>query len=173
MLKRALIGLAVLLSIVAFIFYYKLGGNQPLEFKLVSHPEFYVVGEYFEGRYNDPKVEKLFFDAKARAERNEDYTLTVINYPAEQKGKIIKQFIGAGTLNKPDTLLEDVEVKTIPRHQAVFTTINSHNFVMPTPEDVRSEALKFAESNNYNLDSLTYETYVSERELKVSFPVKK
>ncbi|UII33833.1 hypothetical protein LVD17_08395 [Fulvivirga ulvae] len=172
MLKRALIGLMVLISIVAFIFYYKLGGNQPLEFRMVSHPEFYVTGEYFKGRYNDPAAERLFFDAKARAGRSSQATLVIINYPSEEKGKVIKQFIGAGMPHKPDTLFEKVEVKRVPRQQIIYTTIRSHNFVMPTPEDVKAGALEFAKEKGVTLDSLTWETYISERELKVCFPLK-
>ena len=162
----------MLLSIVAFIFYYKLGGNQPLDFKLASHPEFYVAGEYFKGRYNDPKAENLFFEAKARAEKYENATLTIINYPSLENGKIIRQFIGAGMPQKPDTIIENIEVRKVPRQQMIFTTIKSHNFVMPTPESVREEALNFAKEKGYTLDSITYEIYASERELTVSFPVK-
>ena len=172
MIKRVLIGLVVLLSIIAFIFYYKLGGNQPLEFRMASHPEFYIVGGYFKGRYNDPKAEKLFFDAKARAERSTDATLMIINYPSEEKGKVIKQFIGAAMPQKPDTLTEQVEVRQVPSQQIIFTTINSHNVVMPTPEEVRGKAVEFARGKGVEIDSATWETYISERELKVIFPVK-
>ncbi|MBL6446171.1 hypothetical protein JMN32_07620 [Fulvivirga sp. 29W222] len=173
MLKRILIGLTALLSIVAFIFYYKLGGNQPLEYKLETSPEFYIVGKYFEGRYNDPEAEQLFFDAKSRAERDGNANLTIINYPSKENGKIIKQFIGAGRPQKPDTIIKNIEVKRIPRQQIIFALINSHNFVMPSPEDVKKGALKFALEKGVEIDTITWETYTSDRELIVSFPLKK
>ncbi|ELR70706.1 hypothetical protein C900_03479 [Fulvivirga imtechensis AK7] len=171
MVKRILIALLILLAIVTFIFYYKLGGSQPLEFKKASHPEFYVTGQYFEGKYHDPKIEKLFFDAKARTEKEQGATLTIVNYGIHGD-KIIRQFIGTGTLTPPGQLPAPLEVRKFPRHEVIFTEIASHNVVMPTPGEVLKKARVFAEEYGYELDTISYESYISDRELKVSFLVK-
>lgn len=170
MLKRVLIALVILFAIVAVIFYYKLGGSQPLEFKKASHPEFYIVGQYFEGKYHNPKIKKLFFDAKARAEREPEAMLTIVNYGNDEK--IIRQFIGAGTLTPPVQVPDSLEVRTFPRHEVIFAEIASHNVVMPTPDEVLEKAQAFAKEYGYELDTISYETYISDRELKVSFLVK-
>lgn len=173
MLKRFLIGLGTLLVIVAVIFYYKMGGSQDLKFKKAILPAFYVVGNYFEGRYNDPEIKKLFFNAKERAEQEASAALTVINYGTNEDGTLVRQFIGSGSLQKPEHIPDHLELRSLPRHEAIFTEIVAHNVVMPTPEEVLEEAKLFAWEKDYKLDTLSYETYISDRELKVTFLLKK
>ncbi|MEX2336679.1 MAG: hypothetical protein WD555_05355 [Fulvivirga sp.] len=173
MLKRFFIALAVLLSIIAVIFYYKLGGSKPLTFKVTSHPTIHVMGAYFEGKYNDPQLEKLFFNARERAEAIPGAALTVVNYQNDQNHNIIKQFIGSGTRIKPQHIPDQLELRTFARHNAISTTIAVHNAVMPTAETVSAEAKKIAKEEGYQIDSLSLEIYTSEWELKIIFPVKK
>lgn len=172
MLKRVLIGLGVLVAIVAIIFYYTLGGGEQLEFTLTSYPEFYVTGRYFEGKYHAPEAKKQFFAAKERAESQPGATLTIINYRMDSP-KEVRQFIGTGSTEKPTHVPDSLEVRTFPAHHVIHTTINAHNLVMPTPEEVREKAAEFARSKGYQLDTLSYESYISDRELRVNFPVRK
>lgn len=173
MLKRFLIALGVLLLIIAIIFYYKLGGSKELDFEIISREKTYVIGEHFKGKPNDPKIEKLFLEARARAKKDAYAALTVVNYQTDEDNKTIEQFIGSATLKKPHEIPDHLQMLEIPAHTAVFTIINAHNFVMPTPEKVRAAAQTFASKNNQKLDTLSLETYISDRELRISFPLKR
>lgn len=171
MIKRVLVALGILVAIIAIIFYYTLGGSQALEFSHATHPAFYIQGHYFEGKYNDPVLEGYFFEAREMAEADASGFLTIINYGMNAERPVIRQFIGSASLQKP-AARGGTEIRKFPRHQVIFTKITAHNLVMPSPDEVLEAAREFVEEKGLVLDTISYDTYISERELKVSFVVK-
>ena len=160
-------GVAILLStIIVIAVYFGLGGAEPLVFEKETKTVLKVYGQPFQGKYKDPRIEKLFVEARQFAIDNEDATLAIINYDTTDEDSV-KQFIGF--ISDKDYSQMFVEMKEVT---FVKAKINSHNLVMPRPDKVLEEATDFAEQNGLKLDDLSIEIYYKESDLEVLFPCK-
>ena len=158
----------LVLTAIGYYLYRQLGGNPPLEFTTTTQ-SFTVYGEDFSGSYNSSLVENIFLRAKELSSSTNSY-LTVVNYGSDEEAKLIEQFIG---IWKPDeknsTIPEGYTVKNFESTTLILTSINTHNSVMPKPEEVREQAIKFGSENGLLLTNITIEVYKSDRELNVYF----
>ena len=160
-------GVAILLAtIIIVIVYFSLGGAEPLVFEKETKPLLRVYGQSFQGKYDDPSIEKLFVDAREFALANDDATLAIVNYNTFSEDSV-KQFIGF--ISSKDYSQKFIELKEVT---FVKTKINAHNLVMPTPEQVLEEATSFAKESGLKLDDLSIEIYHQESDLEVLFPCK-
>ncbi|MBL3654576.1 hypothetical protein [Fulvivirga sediminis] len=171
MLKKIILGILMVALVGSFIFF-KLGGGEELEFQVKSYPHLYISGKEYIAKYNDPKMEDLFFEAKEIAEQRGDCDLTVVNYLTPVMKDSVRQFIGVTSADS--TIISGLafnDVRTF--HNAMFlkTIITAHNLVMPRPEDVREEAKKYADQQGYKLDNYTIELYKDSRDMEIYFPI--
>jgi len=167
MKKYIIVGI-VFIGAVVFAINMYLGGSEELTFSKESK-SLWFKGERFRGRYSDPKIEELFFNARELAMENDRYTLAVINYQAPED--TVDQAVGVIS----DAAIELGEMTTQKAFDQDFlkTIITSHNLVMPKPEEVMRAAKKYASNQNLLIDdSWTLEIYEGERTLKVLIPIK-
>ena len=160
----------IFVILVVSLSYLWLGGGQNLEYKVERLSEFYIVGKEYSGSYNSSKLEELFFSMKTEALKKSS-SLVVVNYESDtlDNGKI-HQFIGYKSEDVPHEE-NALQLLKIEAGEYVATEIESHNFVMPKPEDVREGASEHVAAQGVILDSVSIEIYRGERELQILFPI--
>lgn len=176
MKKIAIYGtIIVVLAGIAWYAYHRLGGEEVLAFEAVPAQRYAMAGVLFEGKYNDRKLEAVFYKVKAARESDAlPGTLAVLDSAlAEEKSKkgIVHQFIGvllAAGAPRP-ALPEGFVWREVSMPGAVRTTIKSHNLVMPNPRSVRQQAAAHAAKMGKSLGRVTMEQYHSDRALVVAF----
>jgi hypothetical protein len=167
MTKKYQIVAALILStlIIGFI-YYQLGGTEPIDFQITPKDKLTIYGAPFKGKYDDPKIEALFVEAREHVVSHPNSSLAIINYFLQDKDSV-NQFIGY--VSEEDFDLPSVQMKEVT---FVKTEILAHNMVMPRPDVVQEEALSFANLNGLKLDDFSIEIYHDERSLEILFPTK-
>ncbi|UII28225.1 hypothetical protein LVD15_07310 [Fulvivirga maritima] len=171
MVKKIILGILTVALVGTFIFF-KLGGGETLDFQEKDYPHLYISGKEYVAKYNDPKMEKLFFQAKKIAEQRGDCNLTVVNYLTPVMKDSVRQFIGVTSTDS--TIISGMafnDVRTFHNARFLSTVITAHNLVMPRPEDVREEANNYAEKQGYKLDEYTIEVYKDSRDMEIYFPI--
>ena len=84
----------------------------------------------------------------------------------------VKLFIGVKLNAGASDFPEGYERLTIPASNAIRATIEAHNVVMPSPENIELLMKEKATQLNLRIQDFTIEQYFSERELTIEIPVK-
>lgn len=161
-----------------FYLYYRLGGFETYGFEVVKVEGYQIAGKPFEGKYYDPVMGDIFVEVKESINKpGLEGTLVIVNYQIgseKSKGGMIKQFVGVLLEKSSDMDLPDgFEWRKIEAGKAIRTLITSHNLVMPKPETLQQKAEEVAITENVQLQGLTIEQYISDRELVIEWPVMK
>lgn len=163
--------IAALIIVVVGATYLWLGGGQTLEFQVKEKSSFYIVGSDYKGPYNGSELERIFFDTRQKSETSQS-DLVVLNYDNDslREGQV-HQLVGIEHASLP-TNTDGSDVVEMKSGKYLFTTINAHNLVMPKPESVRSQAVKFAADLGLKPDeNISIEIYHGRRSLEILFPL--
>lgn len=165
------IGVAILVLIVGYTY---LGGLNKVEITLESVSDYNLVGIHYEGSEKGEDIEEAFTQAREYLLNNRlNGVLTLVHYnDSTLSEKQVKLFVGiklnAGTSDLP----KGYKRLTIPASNAIRATIEAHNVVMPTPENIEKSMIEKATQLNLRLQNFTIEQYLSERNLLIEMPVK-
>lgn len=136
-----------------------------MQFEIVTDFDLTVYGSTIRERYNSDSLEEQFFKAREMISKGQD--LVVVNYH-ELAEDTVHQLIGiSGTETKAGWQ------KRSFRGDYIKTIIDAHNLVMPTPGQVRGQAVDYAKSQSKSInEDYTIELYEAENALVVYFPLK-
>lgn len=169
MVKKIVI--AALIILVVGTTYLFLGGGEKLEFKVEDKPAFYIAGSDYIGSYKGEELERIFFEARKKSKATQS-DLVVLNYDNDSLRKgLIHQLIGIEYSNFPADS-NSTEIVEMRSGKYIVTTIKAHNLVMPKPESVRNQAVRFAAALGLQPENVSIEIYHDERSLEILFPLK-
>ncbi|MBN7817885.1 hypothetical protein [Algoriphagus pacificus] len=170
MKKRFAIG-ALLLVIMMGVGYWgfdKMGGNNPIEIKVIDKNPPTLVGLFYRGTPQDPALEKAFKSVESQKGLHPGSFLHTIYY-SEPAGKLdtLEVFIGIDQ-NLP---IAEFELKDFEESQYLLATIRGSKWVMPNPTTVQEKLKEFASSNQLKLTGIFIDKIVSESEVQVLAPI--
>ncbi|MTI31667.1 hypothetical protein [Xanthovirga aplysinae] len=175
MSKKIILRLALFLFLgVASIVYIQLGGFNEVKISVKENINYTLIGKSFEGRYKSKEVKNIFFDTRRLLEEGELHGTLAIIYdqdPSENEGNM-KSFTGI-ILEKPISKIpKGFEERKFKAFTVVQAQINAHPLVMPTPEKIKEKLKIYAQEQGLELQDISIEKLVGERELVVEIPVK-
>lgn len=149
-----------------------MGGFDPIVIEKVDKPTLHFAGIRFKGQYDDPDLKESFVRVKELSGEISEGSLVIINQePQIYSAGYVDHFIGI-VKSEPFTNLPSIfEVRHIMAQSGYEVTITAHNFVMPSPEKIKSKVLMKSEAAGLRLKNYTVEAYESSRSLKIFFPV--
>ena len=170
---RITVASVIVLVILLYVFTL-LGGFEKVEVTLVNENKYYILGIPFNGKYNDPTLEDIYFEVKESKDKGVvQGEITVINYQlggdSTEQGWV-RQFIGI----KSDDKTKDngsLVILTQPTGEIIRAKVSSHNLVMPKPDEIDKLVMQMANELNVNVVNYTIERYVSDRELYIDTPI--
>ncbi|MEQ9426187.1 MAG: hypothetical protein RJQ09_17315 [Cyclobacteriaceae bacterium] len=162
------------LIVIATSIYYLLGGFKEFELKAYKGIEYDVAGVEFEGKYNDPKIEELFKQAKELVFSNEvGGTLCVIDYlDATAEEQQVHYFIGAILKNRVTELPPGYTVRKISSRGMLSITLDSHPLVRPKKDDIEARMFSLAGEKNLELENFFLEKHFEDNSVIVEGFVK-
>lgn len=171
--KVTLLAIVVAISVLVIGYMY-LGGLNKVDITLESVSDYNLVGTHYQGREKNEDIENAFITAREYLENGRlKGVLTLVHYNdstlAENR---VKLFIGVKLNEGTSDLPEGYNRLTIPASNAIRATIEAHNVVMPTPENIENSMVEKAAQLNLRLQNFTIEQYLSERNLLIEIPVK-
>lgn len=166
-LKVFLATVALLMTAVAVVYFY-LTKSQSVDVSLDKGENYRIAGKYYEGKYGDRELEKVFGQMRTLLEeeaiRGE---LTVVYYgdPQTETGRI-KNFIGI----LPETgsqIPDSLEVRTFSPENTITVRVHSHPSIMPRPNRIKEIMEEEAQTKGYELDSIFMEKYLGNEDIVV------
>lgn len=161
-------GLVLLVLIAGAAGYFYLTKSQSVNVRLEKGEKYRIAGKYYEGKYGDRQLEKIFGDMRTLLQQGDIAgELAVLYYgdPHNETGKV-KNFIGI-LPEQGAKIPESLEVRTYTPDHTLTIAIHSHPLVMPRPTRVRSMMEDEAEQNGYELDSIFLEKYLGNEDIVV------
>lgn len=171
--KVTLLAIVVAISVLVIGYFY-LGGLNKVTISLESVSDYNLVGIHYQGREKNEAIEKAFITAREHLENGRlNGVLTLVHYnDSTLADKQVKLFVGIKLNQGTSDLPEGYKRLTIPASNAIRATIEAHNVVMPTPENIEKSMIEKATQLNLRLQDFTIEQYLSERDLLIEIPVK-
>jgi predicted transcriptional regulator YdeE len=171
--KVTLLAIIVAISVLVIGYMY-LGGLNKVDITLESVSDYNLVGIHYEGKEKSEDIENAFITAREHIENGRlQGVLTLVHYnDSTIAEKRVKLFIGIKLNEGTSDLPEEYKRLTIPASNAIRATIEAHNVVMPTPENIEKSMVEKATQLNLRLQDFTIEQYLSERDLLIDIPVK-
>jgi predicted transcriptional regulator YdeE len=165
------IAVAILVLVIGYMY---LGGLNKVEITLESVSDYNLVGVHYQGRPKAEAIETAFFTAREHLDNGRlNGVLTLVHYnDTTLVDDHVKLFVGIKLNEGTSDLPEGYERLTIPASNAIRATIEAHNVVMPTPENIEISMKEKAAQLNLRLQDYTIEQYFSARELTIEIPVK-
>lgn len=176
MRRKYILQVLVVAVLIGLGGYTYLGGWRGVNYETVTLEEPYtLVGIAYEGKYDNPQVERNFRAIKAYIEQGTlEGTFAVVywKHPEDYDG-LIDQMMGVlyPASQVPAELPQDLTARALPGHQVVRATLTSHVAVMPAPGKVRRRMHDFAQTQGLRLDSISYEKLIGDWHLEVEMPV--
>ena len=161
-MKKTLL-VAAIIAVASFIVYRMLGGGGEVKFNVVTK-DLTIYGTPYLGKSKDLALKSLFESTRQLAiEKNSALVVIDYRYDAEDS---VKQFLGVISSDSIGPF--SVEFKEVKFLEA---DLGSNNFVMPLPDEVRSQAGEFARKSELLLEDFSLELYQKEN-LTILFPAK-
>lgn len=170
MRKKIGIG-ALLLLIIMGVGYWgfdRMGGNNPIEIKIVDKNPPTLIGLSYRGTPQDPELEQAFKSVEAQKGLHPGSSLHTIYY-SEPAGKLdtLEVFIGIDQ-NLP---IGEFEVMNFDESKYLLATIKSSKWVMPNPTTVQGKLREYASQNNLKLTGIFIDKIISKGEVQVIAPI--
>jgi hypothetical protein len=165
---KAFLAIVVLLITVAAVAYFYLTKSQSVEVSIQQGQKYRIAGKYYEGKYGDRALEKIFSQMRSLLEeeaiRGE---LTVLYYrdPETETGRI-KNFIGI-LPESGSQIPASLEVRSFSPENTITVRVHSHPAVMPRPNTIKEIMEEEVLSKGYELDSIFMEKYLSNEDIVV------
>ncbi len=167
--------LAIVVAIIVLVIgYFYLGGLNKVDITLESVSDYNLVGIHYQGKPKGEGIKTAFFLAQEHLEDGRlKGVLTLVHYnDTTLINDDVKLFIGVKLNAGASDFPEGYERLTIPASNAIRATIEAHNVVMPSPENIELLMKEKATQLNLRIQDFTIEQYFSERELTIEIPVK-
>lgn len=167
------IGVGVIVLLVIFVVLYfafdKMGGNNPIEIELVKSPPPTLVGKTFKGQPQDEELGNTFRSIERLLSLNPGKKIHTI-YFQEPGGKLdtMEVFVG---LDLPFAAAE-MESKTFSEVSYLVATVKGNKWVMPGPNKVKAKIEATAKELNLSLSGFFIDRIVSDTEVQVIAPIR-
>jgi hypothetical protein len=170
-MQKKLLFAAVILTLLIGFGYWgfdQLGGNNPVEIKLVNKKPESLLGNTFIGIPQDEKLAELF-KATLNQKSLKSGTFLHTIYEAEPGSKLdtMKVFVGINQLF-PE---EGFELKTFEEDRYLLAVITGSSWVMPGPKTIKAELENYAAKNDLKLSGIFIDKIIREDEVHVIAPV--
>lgn len=157
---------------VSLILYYILGGFKPVVYSVIPGGKYIIIGKEYIGVNNSNTLETLFTEVKEKINTSfTDGTLTIVyddeKYDAEYNQ--VGYFIGIYVQETPSAIPDGYTLREYGPSKTIRAVINSHNLVMPKPDNVRQKAIELAEAEGMKLSNYSLEKYFDNGTLEVDF----
>tara|TARA_R110002020_G_scaffold146487_1_gene321117 strand:- start:53 stop:568 length:516 start_codon:yes stop_codon:yes gene_type:complete len=171
MKKKFLLVISVLsvLVIVGYWGFDKLGGNTPIEVKLIEKQPENLVGLTYRGIPGNEDLGNIFRKMETQKGLHPGSHLHTI-YEVEPAGKLDTMIVFVGiNQNLPDA---ELEFRSFKNQSYLLAKIQSNKWVMASPETVKEKLLDFAQANQLELSGIYIDKIISKNEVQVIAPIK-
>jgi hypothetical protein len=166
------IALALIITTL-LILYDKLGGFNDPELTFEPVKEYVLAGSFFNGKTSDPKLEELFNEMRSvRDCDNVGGPLVMVWYEVPKSSKdSIQLFVGLEI--KPEDRFPDyLDSLHLEMNGLVRATLRKHASVMPGPSMIIDEIKEYADNQQYKLQNLVIDKYLSDTVVYTEIPLK-
>jgi hypothetical protein len=172
-MKRPYMFIAVALIITTLLILYDhLGGFKDPVLSFEPVREYSFAGNFFQGKTSDPLLEELFDEMRSLKNR-EHYNgpLVMVWYEIPESSKdSIQLFVGLELM--PDEHFPDhLDSLYLEMGGLVRATIRKHASVMPSPSLIIDKIKEHADSQQYKLQNLVIDKYLSDTLVYTEIPL--
>ncbi len=166
------IALALIITTL-LILYDKLGGFIDPELSFEPIREYVLAGSFFNGNTSDPKLEALFNEMRSVRDREKvSGPLVIVWYEVPESSKdSIQIFVGL-EIRPDDHFPDDLDSVHLEMNGLVRATLRKHASVMPSPLMIIDEIKEYAENQQYKLQNLVIDKYLSDTVVYTEIPLK-
>ena len=173
-MKKPYIFIVLALIITTLLILYdKLGGFSDPELSYESVKEYVIAGRFFNGNTSDPKLEDLFNEMRSVKDREKVVgPLVMVWYEVPESSKdSVQLFVGLEIL--PDDRFPDhLDSVHLEMNGLIRANIRKHASVMPSPSLIINEIKKYADNQQYKLQDLVIDKYLSDTVVYTEIPLK-
>lgn len=172
MTKTSIAVLVVLLLVSLPIFYWQLGGFNPIRITIEDRGDMKLLGLTYRGTPQDPGMLGTFQRIEEIINKYPQSRLHTL-YNIEPAGKLdtLEVFIGVEYQEEINEQ-EDLDLREIECSQVVVAKIEAHRLVMPSPEKVKSQIESFATNENISTRGIYVDKIIDNRRVEVIAPVR-
>jgi hypothetical protein len=155
------------------ILYDKLGGFSDPELSYEPVKEYIMAGRFFNGNTSNPELEELFNEMRSVKDREKvDGSLVMVWYEVPESSKdSVQLFVGLEIL-PDDHFPGHLDSVHFEMNGLVRATIRKHASVMPSPSMIINEIKEYADNQQYNLQELVIDKYLSDTVVYTEIPLK-
>lgn len=172
MIKRLVLGGAIVTVFLSIAIYAWLGGFQGEQIEKISYSSRTVVGTPYQGAYGDLALRKIFVTAQQQWEENKEWgTLVVVNYDSLADTNEINQLIGILTESASGLLRPEQIVDTLPAGNYLRVRLYGHPVVRSTPAQINEKVRRYTTDYQLTLLPPAIEHYFGTDSMWVEFRV--
>ena len=173
-MKRPYMFIALALIITTLLILYdQLGGFNKTEISFEPVKEYIFAGSSFHGKTRDPELEELF--EKMRSVKQKDNIngpLVMVWYDIPESSRdSIQLFVGLEIIGD-DPFPHHLDSLHLEMGGVIRATIRKHASVMPKPSDIIDEIKEYADNQQYTLQNLVIDKYLSDTAVYTEIPLK-
>jgi|SRR5690606_13684636 hypothetical protein len=172
MKKTTIAILITVLLITLPLFYWRLGGFNPIDIRIENRESIRLLGLTYRGTPQDAGMLGTFQRIEGVMSKYPESKLHTIYY-AEPAGKLdtLEVFVGV-EFQEEIHERENLDSKIIACSQVIVAVIEAHRLVMPSPEKVKSEIESFALNKNISTQGLYLDKIIDDRRVEVISPLR-
>lgn len=172
MAKTSIAILVGLLLVSLPIFYWQLGGFNPIRITIEDRGDLKLLGLTYRGTPQDPGMLGTFQQIEDIINKYPQSKLHTL-YDIEPAGKLdtLEVFVGV-EFQEEINEQEDLDLREIECSQVVVANIEAHRLVMPSPEKVKSQIESFATNQNISTQGIYVDKIIDDRRVEVIAPLK-
>ena len=166
------IALALIITTL-LILYDKLGGFSDPELSYEPVKEYVMAGRFFNGNTSNPELEELFNEMRSVKDREKvDGPLVMVWYEVPESSKdSVQIFVGLEIL-PDDHFPGHLDSVHFEMNGLVRATIRKHASVMPSPSMIINEIKEYADNQQYKIQELVIDKYLSDTVVYTEIPLK-
>lgn len=166
------IALALIITTL-LILYDKLGGFNNTELSYEPVKEYILAGNFFNGKTSDPSFEELFEEMRSlKSSGDLGGPLVMVWYEVPESSKdSIQIFVGL-EIEPDDHFPDHLDSLHLEMNGLLRATIRKHASVMPNPTVIIDEIKEYADNQQYKLQNLVIDKYLSDSVVYTEIPLK-
>lgn len=166
------IALALIITTL-LILYDKLGGFNDPELSYEPVMEYILAGNFFNGKTSDPSFEELFEEMRSlKSSGDLGGPLVMVWYEVPKSSKdSIQIFVGL-EIEPDDHFPDHLDSLHLEMNGLLRATIRKHASVMPNPTVIIDEIKEYADNQQYKLQNLVIDKYLSDSVVYTEIPLK-
>jgi hypothetical protein len=173
-MKKPYIFIVLALIITTLLIIYdKLGGFSDPELSFEPVKEYVLAGNFFNGNTSDPELEALFNEMRSVKDREKVAgPLVMVWYDVPESSRdSVQIFIGLEILPE-DHFPDHLDSVYLEMNGLIRATIRKHASVMPSPSVIINEIKEYADNQQYKLQNLVIDKYLSDTVVYTEIPLK-